>query len=384
MKITKIDTYIVGAGWRNLVFVKVDTDAGITGIGEASLRGKEDAVVAVLHMLEKRHLLGWDPFDTERLLYQIYRDDFDRGGPVLTTALSAVEIACWDIIGKSCGQPVYKLLGGRCHDKIRMYANGWYGMAKTPEEFAARAKMVVEKGYTAMKFDPFGLMDREGSSRDIAYSIQIVEAVRKAIGDDVDLIIEAHGRFGVKTAIDVGRRLEPSRPLWYEEPLPPENLDALAKVRAHINIPISAGERCYNKFAFNDLLNRQIVEVLQPDLIHMGGFLEAKKIAAMADAQHVTVCPHNCDGPVLTAASIHLDFCTNNVLMQEAFVDFDVPWMSRMVDNSVQIVDGYVDVPEAPGLGMDLNTEIFEDFELSDNTYSCWSGDWASRLTSTS
>ncbi len=353
MKITDLKTVSVFAGWRNWVFVKVDTDEGIYGIGEATLEGRAKTIEAAVADLS-RNLVGRDPFNVEDIWQTMYyREAFWIGGPILLTAISAIETALWDIIGKRLGVPIYNLLGGKCRDELRLYANGWYFGAATPADFANKAVATVKRGYSALKWDPFGSADRTLSPPQYREAIACVAAVREAVGDDVDLLIEAHGRFNVYTAITLARALERYNIFFYEEPVPPENFDALAQVTGSVSVPVAAGERCYTKFGYRELLEKRAVHIIQPDVIHAGGLLETKKISAMADAQYIPVAPHNPNGPVAMAASIQLAACIPNFLILEYLVD-DVPWRDTVINNRFEIENGYVSVPSGPGLGIDV------------------------------
>jgi hypothetical protein len=242
MKITKLDTVLVNAGLRNYLFVRLTTNTGLTGLGEASLEWQEKAVEALIHEWVADRVLGGDPFDVEALIGGLIRDQY-QGGATIMTAISSVEIACWDLIGKACGQPVYRLLGGRVRDQLPSYANGWYGGARVPGDYAARARAVLERGYRALKFDPFGIAWKEMTPAQMDEAEQIVAAVRAAVGDGVALMIEVHGRLSPGCAIAMGQRLVQYSPEWYEEPVAPLALELLADVKLSLPFPVAAGER---------------------------------------------------------------------------------------------------------------------------------------------
>ena len=220
MKITRLETFLTNAGLRNYLFIRLTTDTGISGIGEASLEWQEKTVHTLIDEWVAERILGVDPFDIETVIGGMIRDQY-QGGSTVMTAISGVEIAFWDIIGKACGQPVYKLLGGRCHERLEAYANGWYGGARTPEEYAEAARNAVNRGYNALKFDPFGTAWKEMNRDEMEETEALVSAVRDAVGDKIGLMIEVHGRLAVGSAIEMGRRLEKYRPAWYEEPVSP-------------------------------------------------------------------------------------------------------------------------------------------------------------------
>jgi galactonate dehydratase len=358
MKIVDVKTFVMGTAWRNLIYVKVYTDEGLTGVGEATVQNREEGVIGYLDGLVRRHVVGSDPFNVEDLWLRMYRDEFWRGGVIATSGMSAIEIACWDIIGKVVGQPVYRLMGGQVRDRIKAYANGWYTGERTPEEFAERARLVVAKGYKALKVDPFGNAYYEMERKEKLMAVALIEAIRDAVGPDVEILIEGHGRLTPATAIEMARELAPFNPAFFEEPVPPENLDAMAKVAAHITIPLATGERYYTRYDYWRLLQAHVADIIQPDIIHCGGLLEAKKIAAMADANYVTVAPHNSNGPITTAVSTHFAACTVNFKILEVFDDFAEPWVVEAVPGTPRVIDGYLPLPTGPGLGVDVNEAV--------------------------
>ena len=242
MKVTDVKVFAVDCFRTNWMFVKVYTDEGIDGVGEGTLEYKEKAFEGAVEHI-KEYLIGKDPRDVEKHYHDIYRDAYWRGGAVLMSALSAVECALWDILGKSLGVPVYRLLGGKVNEKVRIYVNGWFSGARTPEEFAEKAKIAVKRGITAMKWDPFGKSYLEISNKDLDTALRNVAAVREAVGNKVDLLIEGHGRFNVPTGIKIAKELEQFKPMLFEEPVPPDNLEALKAVRDKSPVAISAGER---------------------------------------------------------------------------------------------------------------------------------------------
>ena len=355
MRVTDIKTYIVDCYRTNWVFVKVHTDESIHGIGEATLEYKEKALLgAVEHIRE--YLIGKDPRQIERHWHDIYRDAYWRGGAVLMSALSAVEMALWDILGKSLGVPVYQLLGGRANDKVRIYVNGWFSGAKKPEEFALCGKRVLARGITALKWDPFGKAYLTLSNRELDNAMECVAAVREAVGNQVDLLIEGHGRFDVPTGIRIAKALEQFRPMWFEEPVPPDNLEALHAVYDKSPVPIAAGERLYTLRSFNELFALHAVDYVQPDVSHAGGILELKKIAAAADSRYIPFAPHNPSGPVANAASLQLAACCPNFHILEIMYS-DVMWRMDITDEALQYADGYITIPSKPGLGIELDEE---------------------------
>jgi galactonate dehydratase len=382
MKITKLETFMVGAGIRNWLFLKLHTDCGIVGVGEASMEWRENAIETLLHeFLEELYIIGANPFDIEPLYMRVCRDGY-WGGPVMITALSGIEMACWDIIGKALGQPVYNLLGGRCRNEIKAYANGWYGGERTPENYAQQAKKVVAMGYEALKFDPFGTAWKEMNHKEKMRAISLVEAVRDAVGDEVEILIEVHGRLSVAMAVEMAHELEKFKPAWYEEPVDPQNLESLAEVKNKTNLRIAAGERLHILQDFFRLISLRAADVIQLDVAHCGGILAAKKITAMASAQDLLIAPHNSVGPISTAAALHLDTCTTNFMIQESYDDFDVPWRSDIVNGWKPVVDGKFMVPECPGLGVELNDDAMAEHPPIKNPFpSLWEDEWIRNFT---
>src|ERR1700680_3577442 len=261
MRITAIDTYIAGNPWKNWLFAKVITDDGLYGIGEGTLNYFARTVETAIHELSPL-ILGMDPFQVEMISQKLIRDVYSEGAQIHMCAVSAIEIALWDIIGKATNQPIYNLWGGRCHEKLRAYANGWYRGPRTPESFAAKAKIVAGRGYTALKFDPFGNAWRTIPRRDFDLSIDIIRAVRDAVGDAVDLLIEGHSRFNVATAVELAQAMAPFRPAWFEEPGPHTNIAATIEVARRSPVPIATGESFSNKQQFAELLKENAVSIL--------------------------------------------------------------------------------------------------------------------------
>jgi galactonate dehydratase len=360
VKITRIETVLVHPDHRNLVFVKVHTDEGIVGIGEAYSAGPDRATVAVVHDFAE-WLVGRDPTEIERLWMLMYAGSRFPGGVVVNAAISGIEQALWDISGKALGVPVYKLLGGACRDKIRVYQSPH---GRTPEELAANAVELIERyGYTALKIGPhppdFARQPRNALVRE---ATRRLEAVRRAVGDDIDIGVDPHARtIDVAEAVALAEALKPYQPFFIEEPLRPENIDALAKLAAHVDVPLATGEMLFTKYQFRDLLVREAVTIVQPDICCAGGLLECKKIAAMAEAFYVSLAPHNPMGPVATAANVHLAATCPNFIILEYIPD-DRPARRALVKEPMKLVDGYLELPTAPGLGIELNEERFGEY----------------------
>jgi galactonate dehydratase len=358
VKIVDVRTHLTFGVWRNFVFVEIETDEGLTGLGEATLEGKAQTIAAAVADLS-RYLVGKDPRRIEEHAYAMYRNAFWRGGPVLNSAISGVEQALWDIKGQALGAPVYELLGGPCRERVKAYANGWFAGARTPEEYAERAAWATSQGFRALKWDPFGrsdlFIDRETANQ----AVECVQAVRAAVGPDVELLIEVHGRLSPANAIRLAHRLEPYDIGFYEEPVPPENIAAMEKVARAVNVPIATGERLFTVFGFRELLERQVADIIQPDPCHTGGISGLKKIAGMAEAYYVAVAPHNPNGPVATAVCLQLAACLPNFLFLETPLDLGAPWRKELLTEPLEtFVDGYYELPTKPGLGIQLNMDV--------------------------
>ncbi len=355
MRIIGLKVFVANVSRTNFVFVKLYTDEGIEGVGEATLEWKTGTVVAALEELE-RVLVGQNPFAVDAIVERLHRDSYWRTGAVFRTALGAVEAALLDIKGKALGVPVFELLGGKFHDRVVCYANHWFWGARTAEDYAERARAAVVMGYRALKWDPFDVADLEMDRRQRRATIGIVEAVRDAVGPDVDLMLDVHGRLNVPTAIAMCRELARYDLTWIEEPTPPESIEALADVRAVSPVPIAAGERWYEPGRFREALERRAVDVLQPDVSHAGGLGETKRVAHLAHTHLIPVAPHNPVGPVMNAMTLHLAVAIPNLMVFET-VSIDVPWRKELVRETLVFEDGAILAPTAPGLGVELIEE---------------------------
>jgi galactonate dehydratase len=331
------------------------TDEGVYGIGEATLEHRELTVEAAVKELE-RYLVGKNPANIERFWHENHRDAYWRGGPVLTTALSGVEMALWDIKGKSLGVPVYQLLGGKVRDEVPCYANAWFSGAKKPAEFAEKAAKTAKAGFKGLKWDPFGSAYLTLTSAEFAVAIECVEAVRDAVGPEMPLMIEGHGRFNIPTAVKIGLAIEKFDITWFEEPIPPGDADGLLEVKNRLNIPIAAGERLYTRWDFKELIEKGAADYLQPDISHSGGILELRKIAAMAECHFLPICPHNPIGAVTNAATLQLAACTPNFHLLETMSN-DIPYRHLLTTEKTHFENGMMRIPDAPGLGIDINEE---------------------------
>jgi galactonate dehydratase len=358
MKITAVKSYTVHPGWRkNLIFVKVETDAGVHGWGEAySQYDRDTAVTAQLEALG-RYVVGRSPFDIKHFT-QIAFDDYAqrRGSVELYCAISGIEQAMWDIVGKACGQPVYNLLGGRYRDRIRVYANGWsYGL-KEPDDYAREAEKVVKQGFTALKFDPLPApwrtwIPKEHERR----AVRVVKAVREAVGPDTDLLIEQHRRLAPMHAIRLDRQLAAFDLYLMEESCQAEYPDELALIRREIGVPMMIGEATYTKTGFRPLLEKRAADILNPDVACVGGLLELKEIAAMAEPFLVAVSPHNYNSTLVALAStVHASATMPNFTITEYFLPF-VDFCDKISPNQLKPRNGYIELPTAPGLGVEVD-----------------------------
>jgi galactonate dehydratase len=357
MKVTAVETTVVGTPWRELTFVELVTDDGRRGVGEARMVTKTDALLACIDELAPRHVIGMDPFDVERLAWQFHWAEYGRAGEITQTALAALDVACYDLMGQATGQPLWRLLGGQFRDRVPAYANGWYKGERDPEVFAQLSRAVVERGYRGLKLDPFGAATAELTPAELALAFAIVSAVRDAVGPDIAVMIEMHGRFTPATAVRVAGEFAPCRPEWIEEPVPPYNLSGLRRVRAGTSLPLATGERIHVLPEFGPLFEEGLVDIVQADLTHFGGITGLRKLASWADAYGVLLAPHNVCGPVGTAANLHFAIATPNYKVLEHFNDFADPWVSGLVAGAptVDPTDGCFGLPTAPGLGVRLD-----------------------------
>lgn len=363
MKITAVKSYAVHPGWRkNLIFVKVETDAGIHGWGEAySQYDRDTAVMAQLQALGP-YLVGRSPFDIKHFTQFAFDDYAARRGSVeLFCAISGIEQAMWDIVGKATQQPVYNLLGGKYREKIRVYANGWsYGM-KEPADYARAAEKVVKQGFTAMKFDPLPSpwrtwIPKEHEKR----AISVVKAIRDAVGPDIDLLIEQHRRLAPMHAIRLDKQLAEFDLYWMEESCQAEFPDELAQIRREIGVPVVIGEATYTKTGFRPLLEKRSADILNPDVACVGGILELKEIAAMAESFLVAMSPHNYNSTLVALAStVHASATMPNFIITEYFLPF-VDFCDTISPNQLKPKNGYIDLPTAPGLGIDVDEEALK------------------------
>ena len=383
MRIVDVNTYLVGTEWKNWLFVRVDTDEGIYGTGEGTVNAFSATVAAAIAELRDQYL-GLDPFGIELLFQRLVRDVYSEGGQIHMAAVAAIEVACWDIIGKATGRPVYDLLGGRCRDRIRVYANGWYRTDRLPDSFARRATETVALGYTALKLDPFGAAFRVMDRREEDLSIEIVAAVRDAVGPDIDIMIEGHSRFSVATALRVADRLVPFRPAWFEEPVPHQEVAAMVEVARRSPIPVATGESLSSIQQHAELLSHDAVHILQPEPLFLGGLWRTRLVAGMADAHYAVVAPHNAGGPVCSAISMQLGACIPNFYIQESFDETNEEWTKAIVDQPIVQRGGYIEVRDRAGLGIELDWDRLRDRPYQrENRLRLFSSGWERRTQET-
>ena len=383
MKIKDLKTYVVANpppyhGGAYFVFLKLTTDDGIEGFGEVySVPFHPDKVAGLVEDVVERYVIGWDPFRIESLWRIIYSSGFTQHPDLSTSGvLSGIEMACWDILGKALDQPIYNLLGGQVWEKLRSYTYLYPSPEHVitdalaisdafgdPEVAPRRAEHYVSLGFTAIKFDPVMAVPmsafdpRQLSLESLENAEVVTRNLREAVGNKADLLIGTHGQMTTSSAIRLAKRLEKFDPLWFEEPVPPENMKEMGRVAASTSIPVATGERLATKYEFAELLERQAAAILQPALGRCGGILEAKKIAGMAEAHYAQMAPHLYCGPIEAAANIQLGTCSPNFLIQESIETFG-SFHAEILKEPLQWEDGYIIPPTKPGLGVELDEDV--------------------------
>jgi galactonate dehydratase len=357
MKITQLETFFVKPRW---VFLKMHTDEGLTGWGEPVVEGWSHATAAAVAEMG-RYLIGQDPRRIEHHWQAIYRGGFYRGGPVLTSALSGIEQAMWDIKGKALGVPVHELLGGRVRDRIRVYG---HVDGETWGDYVESGRKNLAKGFTAIKTTPFSAVRFVESPRFVDEVVERFASLREAVGSGVDIGIDFHGRVSPAMAIRLCKAIEPLNPMFVEEPCLPENVDELARIAHSTTIPIATGERLFTRWGFRQVLEKHAAAILQPDVSHAGGIWEVRKIAAMAEAYCAAVAPHCPLGPISLAAALQVDACIPNFLCQE-----QVNLGEGYLKSPLALKAGHVDVPAGPGLGIEVDEDAVRE-KLYDGNWS--------------
>jgi galactonate dehydratase len=349
MKITELKTFVVGNPWKNWIFVKLYTDEGLTGLGEATGGLATKPNLGDVEELT-RFVIGEDPRHPDKIWQKMYRGRFANP----STGMSGIELACWDLLGKSLGVPVWQLLGGKHRDQLRVYANGWCRGPRDPLFFADRASALVASGYTALKFDPFGGAFRQIDRQSEKLSIDIVRAVREAVGDAVDICIEGHDRFSVSHAVRIGRELAPYRPMLFEAPVHSNDIPATLEVARAVEVPIATGERFKRMGDFAELLAGKRIDIVQPEVLALG-MANIKKVCGLAEAAEALVASHQAQSPLCTAINAHLHASITNFLIHENFDDSLEAWTWDLLTGVPRVQDGYLQVPDAPGWGVELN-----------------------------
>ncbi|MGH3587196.1 MAG: mandelate racemase/muconate lactonizing enzyme family protein, partial [Pseudonocardia sp.] len=378
-RISKVETLSLGTAWRDFSYVRITTDEGLTGVGEIThpYRGAETCALA--EAMGRRPLIGADPLDIEELWVRTYQGDFLRGGDVGGIVVSGVDQALHDILGKLTGLPVFRLIGGACRDEVPVYANGWYAGPREPASFARLAAKTVATGFGALKFDPFGVGLGELSRAERLLSIEIVEAVRDAVGPEVELFIEGHARFVVHEAVKLAAELERFDIGWFEEPLPWTHIDRYGELRARTTIPISGGEHFHNRYEYKRLFETAAVNIVQPDLSMAGGYTEIRKIAAIADVYSMVVAPHNSNSPFCTTASAHAALAIPNFKILESFDGLLEPHVFEALKGCLPVADGRLPLPDAPGIGIELDDDVFAEHPPTQGFWNMFAPGWERR-----
>lgn len=357
MRIVAVEPHLVGNPWKTWAFAVVRTDEGLTGFGEGSVNGFARSVAGAIVDLSAI-VVGDDPRRIEFLSRRMHRDLYTDGGQIHRAAAAAIEVACWDILGKSLGVPCWQLLGGMVRDRVRAYANGWYRNERTPEAFATAARRTVEYGYTALKFDPFGSAWRAMAPVDLELSLDIVAAVREAVGADVEMFIEGHSRFTVDEAVKIAQRLQPFRPTWFEEPVRHDRVRAVVDVAGRSPVPIATGESFHTLGEFAELGAAGGVAFWQPEAAHLGGLGPLKQASVLCEAHDALLAPHQAGGPIASLVCLTVAASTPNHYVQEHFDTFNEPWERGIVSWWPQLdADGCLPIPTAPGIGAELDLD---------------------------
>jgi galactonate dehydratase len=357
MKIRDVRTVVFTTPLADRVFLQLTTDTGVTGWGEATLEANGKITATAVQEL-KPYIVGLDPTRVEMIWQSIYRTFWGRrGGAIFMSALSGLEQALWDITGKEYGVPVYKLFGGPTRERVRAYT---HAMGASPEELAQSARELAKAGYTSVKFlsHPDGKHDWDEDAEELKQVVARVKAVREAVGEKVDIMVDCHGRYSPAFAVKVGKSLEEFNLLFLEEPVSPENVSSINRVASQVDIPIAAGERRYTRYDFTDICERGAVDVIQPDPSHAGGISEVRKIASMAEAHDILLAPHNV-GVVTTVAALHIDASVSNLLIQE-FREWGLP--HRCLKPQLEMENGFFKLPTRPGLGFEIDEEVLKDY----------------------
>ena len=369
MKITKVETYTVGAGWKNWLFVKVCTDSDVYGISEATMNGFIATTETAVHELA-HFVIGRDPRQVNPIASAIISTIAD-GGHIHRMVMGAIEVACWDILGKTLGVPIWQLLGGKHRDSILAYANGWYRTERTAEDFVQMAKTVVAKGFKALKLDPFGTAKFFSSNSDLNLSFEILKALRREFGPDLKILIDVHCRFAPSESLRIAERLAELDIFWWEEPTTNERVELTNEIALHCPIPVATGEQFDKVGDFEALARGNNVTIYQPEPMSLGGITNTVAVANIAQANGAWIAPHQSGGPVATAVCLQLAAIIPNFLIQEHFDPFNEPWTKDLVTwtPEVEVGTGHLPIPTAPGLGLDLNMDVVRKHPYDPNAF---------------
>ena len=382
MRITNVETFTVSAGWKNWLFVKVNTDEGLHGVGEGTLNGFIRTTEAGVRELE--HLvIGEDPRRVRALAKRMLDSVSLDGGHIHRTVIAVIEVACWDILGKSLGAPIHQLLGGRVRDSVLGYANGWYRTERTPEAFLAAARGVIEKGFKAFKVDPFGTAQGWISEAELDLAADILGTLRRELPRDTLILIDVHARFTEAEAIRAARRLSPLNLFWWEEPTTRDRQEAVHPVGHQSPIPVATGEMYDTVGQFFTLAAGGGVNIFQPEPMSLGGIANTLAVADLALAHGSYIAPHQSGGPIATAVCLQLAACVPNFLIQEHFDAFNEPWARDLVswNPTIDPANGHLSLPEAPGLGIDLNVDVAREHPYDPKAYlNIFEEGWEKRL----
>lgn len=381
MKITGIETYTVSAGWKNWLFVKVCTDTESYGIGEATLNGFTKTTEAAVHELA-HFAIGKDPMRVNAVAKAVL-EPIQDAGHIHRLVVAAIEVACWDILGKSLGVPIHQLLGGRLRDSVAAYANGWYRAERTPEAYLEAAEAVVRLGFKALKLDPFGTVRGFISDEELQLSHDILAMLRRKLGPELKILIDVHCRFAPAETLRVARRLAPLDLYWWEEPTSPEREEITCSIAAECPITVATGEQFERVGQFETLARGGGVNIWQPEPMSLGGITNTIAVANIAHANGAWIAPHQSGGPVATAVCLQLAACVPNFLIQEHFDPFNEPWTHDLVTwtPTLNPQDGHLSLPTGPGLGLDLNLDVVKQHPYSPDAYLAANEDgWWKRL----
>jgi galactonate dehydratase len=370
VRISAVETLTVGAGWKNWLFVRVRTDEGLSGVGEGTLNGFVRTTEAAVRELE--HLaVGEDPRQVTALAKRLYESVSNEGGHVHRHAIAAIEIACWDVLGRSLGVPIHALLGGSVRDSVLGYANGWYRAERTPGAFVEAAEQVVEKGFKALKLDPFGTAHGFIDDQELRLAVAIVTALQERFGPDLAILIDVHARLTESEAVRVARAFEPLDVYWFEEPTTRERERPSSSVARRTSLRVATGETFHTPGQFFTLAEGGDVSIWQPEPMSLGGIGNALAVAHLAAAAGAWIAPHQSGGPVATAVCLQLAACVPNFLIQEHFDPFNDPWTANLVTwtPAVDAASGHLSLPSGPGLGLDLVDEVAREHPYDPNAY---------------